>query len=221
MNKLQHHFSRFLTLTAGFVSIVLWLSPLHHSIGATKSENMEQYKLDPNQSHFLVKTGSGGVFGAFGHKHTIAIQNFSGTLQFDPTHLETSSLEMNIKADQLEVIPGKKDAKDKPKIEQEMREKVLETSQYPEIHFKSTSISATKIAENEYDAKILGDLTLHGVTRNIPIQAKVTMLENQVKGNGEFLIMQTDYKIKPYSAAGGTVKVKDKLNFSFEVIAKP
>jgi polyisoprenoid-binding protein YceI len=181
----------------------------------------QKYHLDPSQGEFLVKTGSGGVFGAFGHKHTISIRNFSGTLQFDPAHLENSSLEMNIQADQLEVVPSKKDDKDKPKIEKEMRENVLEVAEYPEIHFKSTSISAKKLTPDNYEVKIMGDLTLHGVTRNIPINAKVTMLENEVKAKGDFSLLQTDYKIKPYSAAGGTVKVKNKLDFAFDMVAHP
>ena len=52
-------------------------------------------------------------------------------------------------------------------INKELREIVLHPDQYPEITFRSTSVTGKPISSNEYDLKITGDLTLHGVTRQI------------------------------------------------------
>jgi hypothetical protein len=41
--------------------------------------------------------------------------------------------------------------------------------QYPDIVFKNTNVSANAAGANQYDLKINGDLTLHGVTRQITI----------------------------------------------------
>ena len=46
-----------------------------------------------------------------------------------------------------------------------MREEVLETSKYPEVFFVSTSVSASRMGKDRYRARLIGDLTLHGVTQ--------------------------------------------------------
>jgi len=37
---------------------------------------------------------------------------------------------------------------------------------------------------------------------------------------GEFTIRQSDYNIKPISAIGGGLKVKDELKFSFDIVGR-
>jgi len=99
-----------------------------------------------------------------------------------------------------------------------MREKVLEVAKFPEVELISTSISATTVGEGSFDAEIHGDLKLHGVTRNIPIQAKVSLGQNSLNATGEFSLKQTDYQIQPVKAAGGAVKVKDEVRLSFNLV---
>jgi polyisoprenoid-binding protein YceI len=100
-----------------------------------------------------------------------------------------------------------------------MRKDVLETDRYPEIIFDSANVSADKIAGSMYRARITGDLTLRGVIRNCVINAQVTVGEDILRANGEFPLRQTDFGIKPVSAAGGTIKLKDELKFSFDIVA--
>ena len=37
---------------------------------------------------------------------------------------------------------------------------------------------------------------------------------------GELTLKQTDYRIKLVAVAGGVIKVKDKLKFSFDLVAR-
>jgi hypothetical protein len=37
---------------------------------------------------------------------------------------------------------------------------------------------------------------------------------------GDFSVRQSDYEIKPVSAAGGAVKMKDEIKLSFDIIAR-
>ena len=41
-----------------------------------------------------------------------------------------------------------------------------------------------------------------------------------LRASGEFTVRQTDYGIKPVSVAGGALKVKDELKFSFDIVAR-
>jgi polyisoprenoid-binding protein YceI len=78
-------------------------------------------------------------------------------------------------------------------INKELREIVLQPTQYPEIVFRSTLVTGKASGSNQYDLKITGDLTLHGVTRPITIPTKVTVTGNELRAQGEFSINRVDF----------------------------
>ncbi|MBI1763004.1 MAG: hypothetical protein HYR56_16375, partial [Acidobacteria bacterium] len=49
------------------------------------------------------------------------------------------------------------------------------------------------------------------------INAQVTMDEGRLRAQGEFKLRQSDYKFKPVSVAGGTLKLEDELHFRFDL----
>ncbi len=48
----------------------------------------------------------------------------------------------------------------------------------------------------------------------------MTVTGGDLRAKGEFSLKQTDYKIKLVSVAGGTLKVKNELKCSFDVVAR-
>jgi polyisoprenoid-binding protein YceI len=176
------------------------------------------FQLDSSRSHFEVLTSSSGLFRAFGHDHIIAVKDFSGTVELDPSALDRSALHMRVKASSLALSGAKVSEKDRKEIEGTMRNQVLEVDRFPEIIFKSTHVATRKISEGEYDAKIEGDLELHGVTRHEVIPAHLKIGEHELSAKGEFLLKQSEFGIKPVTAGGGTVKVKNEVKFSFNII---
>jgi len=187
---------------------------------STRSAPAASYKIDASQSRFMVRAFAGGFLSAFAHDHNIAIRDFSGEAQFTYGTVEPASLQLKIKSASL-AVTDKVSASDRQKIEGTMRDEVLEVGKYPEIVFKSTSVSASKTGDGQYQAKIAGDLTLHGVTRPLTITAQLEFGDAVLRARGGFSLKQSSYEIKPVSVAGGTVKVKDELRFSFEIVAKP
>ncbi|MDQ3684423.1 MAG: YceI family protein [Acidobacteriota bacterium] len=177
------------------------------------------YRMDASRSRFVVQAFADGLFSMFGHNPTIAICGFGGDARFVLDTLEKASLLMLVTADSFTVTDKVSD-KDRSEIERAMREDVLEIARYPEIVFMSTKTSAHPIAEGQHHVKITGDLTLHGVTREHLIDANVTVNQDSLSAQGEFSLRQTDYNIKPVSIAGGTLKVKDDLKFSFDIAAE-
>ena len=176
------------------------------------------YKVSASQSRFTVRAFAGGLLSALAHDHTISIRQFTGEARFTYGTVEPASLQLTIKSASLAVTDKVSDS-DRKKIEDTMRGEVLEVDKHPEITFKSTSISASWVDEGKYQTKISGDLTLHGTTRNVTFDAFVTFYEASLKAQGQFAIKQSNYGIKPVSVAGGTIKVKDELKFSFDIVA--
>lgn len=185
----------------------------------SSTETPITYRIDAKRSRFTVRAFAGGMLSALGHSPTIAIREVEGTAKFLPDKLDVASLRISIKADSLSVTDDVSE-KDREEIERQMREDVLETEKYPEIIFESTSVNGEKIFAAQYRVSINGKLTLHGVTRDCVVPGQVIASEDSLRSNGEFTLRQTDYRIKLVSAAGGTIKLKDELKFSFDIVAR-
>lgn len=188
----------------------------------TASEaNVVRYRLAPEGSSFTVQAFAEGLFSAFAHDPVIAIRDFEGEAQFVPGTLEAAAVKIRINAKGL-ALTGDTKEKDRVEIETTMRNQVLEVEKYPEIVFSSSNISASRVAEGRYRVRVIGDLSFHGVTqKGLWITSEATVNDQQLRARGEFSLKQSDFGIKPFSAVGGTIKLKNELKFSFDIVGKP
>jgi polyisoprenoid-binding protein YceI len=177
------------------------------------------YLVDAGKSRFQAKATASGMLSAFGHNPTVAIRGFTGEAWFRAQAPEQSSLRIAIDAGSL-AISGDINEKDRQEMDRTMKEEVLETDRYPEIMFEGAGQEATKLAEGMYRITLDGKLTLHGVEREIKVPCTVTVGEDSLRASGEFSIRQTDFRIKLVSVAGGTLKLKDELKFTFDIAAR-
>ena len=183
------------------------------------AEAADRYVVDGRSSRFTVQAFATGMLARMGHNPTIGIRDFSGEMKFNPDKLEAGSFHLVIKSASLSVQDDISD-KDLREIERLMKQEVLETAKFPEIVYDAPSISVTKMAEALYSGALNGKLTLHGVTRNQPISVRVALFGTMLRASGDFTLDQTDYNIKLVSVAGGALKLKDELKFSFEILAR-
>ena len=179
----------------------------------------DRYVIDSRASRFTVQAFATGMLARMGHNPIIGIRDFSGEMQFDPDKLEAGGFRLVVKSASLSVQNDISD-KDLREIERLMNQEVLETAKFPEIVYETTSISVTKMAEMLCSATLNGKLTMHGVTRNQTIVVRVALLGSMLRASGDFTLDQTDYNIKLVSVAGGALKLKDELKFSFEMVAR-
>ena len=179
----------------------------------------DRYVIDSRASRFTVQAFATGLMARMGHNPIIGIRDFSGEMQFNPDKLEAGGFRLVIKSASLSVQNDISD-KDLREIERLMNQEVLETAKFPEIVYEATIISVTKMADMLCSATLNGKLTLHGVTRNQTIVVRVALLGSMLRASGDFTLDQTDYNIKLVSVAGGALKLKDELKFSFEMVAR-
>lgn len=185
----------------------------------TMSATAVHYVMDARASRFTVQAFATGVLAAMGHNPTLGIRDFSGEVNFSPDTLEGNSFHLSIKSSSLSVQNDISD-KDRREIERLMHEQVLETAKYPEIVYDVPSFTATKMGDTLYSAALNGNVTLHGVTNNQPVTARVALFGDMLRASGDFTLSQTDYEIKLVSVAGGALKLKNDLTFSFEIVAR-
>jgi polyisoprenoid-binding protein YceI len=177
-----------------------------------------RYLIDSNRSTFTVRAFATGLLSAFGHSPTISIPDFEGEILFNPEAVEQSSLRIVIHAASLTVTDDIRE-KDREEINRAMQQDVLESDSYPDIVYEGSRMTASKIGEGQYWGTLNGELTLHGVTRSLPVPVRISLSGDMLRATGEFTVRQSDYEIRPVSAAAGTVKLKDELKFSFDISA--
>jgi polyisoprenoid-binding protein YceI len=115
----------------------------------------ETFKIDPAHSTiaFKVRHMLGSAKGKF--------SKFSGTILVDRDHPEQSSVTVKIAASSIDTGIGKRD--------EHLRDELFEVAKYPEITFKSRRVKQT----GQNKGEIVGDLTMHGVTREIALNVEL------------------------------------------------
>jgi polyisoprenoid-binding protein YceI len=177
------------------------------------------YIADSRASRFTAQVFSGGLLSAFGHSPTIRIRDFLCEAEVDLDHIERSALKVTVRTAALSVQDELSD-KDRKEMERTMREEILESSSYPEIVYECSGLAVTKAGEGRYSVDFTGDLTMHGVTRRHTVPARVMVNGDAMRAFGEFALLQSHYKLKLASVAGGALKIKDEMKFSFNVLAR-
>ena len=178
----------------------------------------QRYRLDSSQSKFVAHALRGGLLWFKGHDHLVAVREFTGEAQMTPDTLTPASLEITARTASMEETSSVFTEPQKKIINKELKEIVLLPDQYPDIVFRSTNVNGKTIGNGQYDLKINGDLTLHGVTRQITIPTKVIITGNDLRAQGEFSVNRSDFKVKATSAAHGLVRVKNKIKFTFDIV---
>lgn len=177
------------------------------------------FVIDARRSRFTVQAFATGILSAMGHNPIIGIRTFSGEVEFDPDSLQAGGFQLTIQAESLAVVDDISD-KDRREIERLMKTDILEIEKYPQIHFEAPARIAVKgIGGSLYSATLDGKLSLHGVARTESIPARITLMGDMLRASGNFTLLQSNYQIKPVSVAGGALKLKDELSFSFEMVA--
>ena len=122
---------------------------------ATNAGATESFKIDPAHSRiaFQVRHMLGTAKGNFA--------KFSGTVVVDREHPEQSSVNVKIAAASIDTGIAKRD--------EHLRTELFEVAKYPEITFKSQRVKQTGPNSGE----IVGELTMHGVTREIRLNVQM------------------------------------------------
>lgn len=128
------------------------------AFGATSAAlAAETYQIEKTHADLLFSIDHAG----FTQKHG-SFRDFDGTLQFDAAKPENSKVEVIVKTDSLDTaLPARdKDVKG---------EMFLDTAKYPEMRFVSTKV----VPGANQELRIEGNLTLHGVTKPVTLNAKL------------------------------------------------
>lgn len=189
-------------------------------IGHSARAQTRIYAISAADSSLWVFVGKAGLFSALAHDHEIGVKSFTGRVTV-AADASSGQLALEIDARSLVVLDKKVSEEDRTKIYNSMHGEVLASTQHQKITFKAVAVTEAKPTSAQgYGLMLTGALTLHGVTRRIAVPVNVTITAQHLRATGKYTLKQTDYGIKPYSAAGGTVRVKNEIVINFDIVAK-
>jgi polyisoprenoid-binding protein YceI len=200
------------------ICCLLSLPILSSGTHAIAPQATRRFILDYTKSTFIAHAQRGGLLWFKGHEHLVAARVFAGEARLAPDRPSASSLQLTVKTDSMEETSDAFTDAQKKIINGELRDIVLEPAKYPEIVFRSKGVTGKLVAPNQYDLRITGELTLHGVTRSIVIPTKVTVNGDDLRAVGEFSIDRGDFNVKATSAFHGLIRVRKTVKFTFDIV---
>jgi polyisoprenoid-binding protein YceI len=102
-----------------------------------------------------------------------------------------------------------------------LRTEGLQTDQFPTATFKLTQpvdIPAAALAGTATDLTLVGDLTLHGVTKSVQIPAQARFTNGQIAVSGSISFPLSDFGIQTPNVGGFIVSIADQGAMEFLVV---
>jgi hypothetical protein len=108
----------------------------------------------------------------------------------------------------------------KAKMEADFNEDYIESDKYPRSTFKGTITNLSDVNFNKdgnYSVNVNGDLTVHGVTKNISAPGTIVIKNGNVSATSSFKVLVRDYNIKIPSIVSNkiaeSIEVKVSCNY--------
>jgi polyisoprenoid-binding protein YceI len=178
------------------------------------------YRFDPTRGRFTAQAFATGLLSMFGHSPTFTVRDYGGTVAFEDERIDHLRLDLTVPAGSLAVTDDVKPA-DRREIEERMRAEVLETPAFPEIGYRAAAVASERVEQGRYRVTLDGTLTLHGVARPHRVEAELAVFGDGVRLRGETGVRMSEFNIRPVTAVGGTIRLKDEVRLTFDLAAVP
>lgn len=95
--------------------------------------------------------------------------------------------------------------------------KALKSEDHPYINFVFKKGEIIKQNKEFVDIKLMGDLTIGGVTKNVSVKTQINKLGKTISLKGSHKLKMTDFDIEPPTALLGTIKTGDEITIDFNL----
>jgi polyisoprenoid-binding protein YceI len=112
-------------------------------------------------------------------------------------------------------------ASDEDRRDNRMRSEGLQTDQFPTATFAITApvdLPSAALAGTATDVTLVGDLTLHGVTKSVEIPAQAQLVDGQIQVAGSLTFPLADFDIVAPNVGGFIVSIDDEGALEFLVV---
>lgn len=188
-------------------------------------EGRKVYRLEPGGSRIAIRVHRAGKLARFGHDHLVTATEVEGFL-VEPRGDQPGRGDLYLPVTTLKVDPpeavretgfgAELSAEDRQATRANMLREVLEAERFPYVRIEVGPFSQTPPASPVDMA-----LTLHGITQQRQVPVRIERTEEAWTITGELSLHHHAFDMEPYSAMGGALRVKDRLDLSFRLRAVP
>ena len=101
-------------------------------------------------------------------------------------------------------------------MQEHFNENYVDSDKYPKATFKGAIIDFDTITTSERFLAIIGNLTIHGETKEITINALTKKTGEVIEMAGDFFINLADFNVKIPSIVKNNISEKIKVSFRFQ-----
>ena len=156
------------------------------------AEGKPIYAVDPATSNVVIEVRRAGSLARLGHDHVVAGYDIRGFIRPDEFDTQPSA----------DAIEGTR---------RNMLGRVLDAERFPFAVVDVRGLDDQRVATVS--------ITMHGVTRSMPIPLDVDADPGEWIVSGAFRLKQTDFGIVPLSLLGGAIEVQDAIDLRFRIRA--
>lgn len=193
---------------------------------AASAKGAAIYEVNSQASTVQILVFRGGALSRLGHNHVISVKGLRGRV-WTHASIGKSGFDFAFPVDQLVVddpdarreagsdFPPEVSQSDREGTRRNMlRAEVLNADEFPEVSIKSISVSGPS---NKPD--VVARITIRGVSHDVALKPAISIGNGRLSATGEFDVLQSDFGIKPFTAALGALSVQDRLHVKFNVVA--
>ncbi|MDT8409102.1 MAG: YceI family protein [Wenzhouxiangellaceae bacterium] len=203
-----------------------WPEPLQPGSGQIA------YRVDPQASMLQIRVDPEGAMAALGHSHIIGGPVITGSIVLGPAGDGTDNppgnpigVDLSIDARELDVDrPAWRvahgldpdlaaSAIDGTRANM-LGERVLDVDRHPSIDIRSVAVSGPL-----WLPLVTARIRLRGQVRERVIPVSVRRSEERLEASGYLTLLQSDFGMQPFSAAGGALRVADRMEIRFRIVA--
>jgi hypothetical protein len=185
------------------------------------------------QSRLIVLVYRDGALAAMGHNHLIACRCLSGTIYLPHDPLR-ASFDLRLAVEQLTVDDPALRAAERspdfpPDVPQSARQgtrhnmlgaALLNAASYPDITLRSAGLRPSPGGQRgAIVAQVL--VQLDGAWHPIAVPLRYEIRGEEIVASAEFPLTQTSLGLTPFSALGGALRVRDGMQVSLRLVARP
>ena len=176
-------------------------------------------RIDSEQSLIAVDVRRDGILARLGHDHAVASHDLNGYVDLDEgradLYLPLARLAVDEPERRAEAgFSPQPDAAAIAGTRRNMLTRVLDAGRFP--------FARIAVRRDPADAATLQlAITLHGVTQPFVLPAQIEAQPDGLTVTGALSFRQSDFGIVPMSALNGALRVADRLDLRFRIVARP
>jgi len=100
-------------------------------------------------------------------------------------------------------------------MQEHFNENYVESDKYPKATFTGTILNFNAVTEAKSAVNVKGVLTIHGVSKEIMIDANMVKTKEAVLVDGEFMISLADFEVEIPAVVAKSIAKNIKVSFNF------